>query len=270
MNSRRDLPGSSGSLAPGGSAPEQPRDPSLGDLYHAAHARRGGGELFTTGVNDPLGAWVAALAIRFRVHPTVVTLTGLSLAVVACLVVITRAGSLQPLWVPGLVALVCWQLVYTLDCADGQIARVTGKSSSFGARLDVLVDFGVQITVVAALMTVVAQRIDYPVALVVLGALVWPIGLLLHALRQNDGNIGRSITHLRRPIALIQTVRDNGARLFLVGVWLFIHPESVVIPVAAICVTNACVLMASIAREGYLSMRSGSAIGRREEKVVER
>ena len=74
-------------------------------------------------MSDPLGSWVAALAIRFHIHPTVVTTTGLGLAVIASTVVITQAQQLHPGWAPGLVAVLFWQLVYILDCADGQIAR---------------------------------------------------------------------------------------------------------------------------------------------------
>jgi hypothetical protein len=82
-------------------------------------------------VSDPLGSW-AAVAIRFGIHPTIVTIANLGLALAASIFVITQADQLHPGWMPGLLALVLWQLSYILDCADGQVARATGKASLFG------------------------------------------------------------------------------------------------------------------------------------------
>ncbi|MCA1703319.1 MAG: CDP-alcohol phosphatidyltransferase family protein [Actinobacteria bacterium] len=148
MTPRRDGPAAGASPARNGSAPRECRSDSLGELYRVAREYRGNGELYTTRVSDPLGSWVAAVAIRLHIHPTVVTLTDLGLAITASTVVITQADQLHPGWAPGLIALLFWQLVYILDCADGQIARATGKTSSFAARVDILVDFLVQIMIV--------------------------------------------------------------------------------------------------------------------------
>lgn len=262
------MPGATASLAPNGSAPRDCRSEPLGNLYRIARAHRGGGELFTTRVSDPLGSWVAAVAIRFHIHPTVVTITDLGLAIATSILVISQADQLSPGWAPGLAALLLWQLVYILDCADGQIARTTGKTSPFGARVDVLVDFLVQITVVSALMTVLTQRVDPPVALVVFGAIVWPLGILLFVLAQNDGNKGHSLIQRGSVIAVIKLSRDNGARLLVVGLWLYVHPQSIVVPVATICTVNACLLVASIAREAYLSMRVAAVQDRPEQDEV--
>lgn len=258
----------SASLALNGSAPRDCRSESLVNLYRLARAHRGGGGLFTTRVSDPLGSWVAAVAIRFHIHPTVVTITDLGLAIVASTLVITQADHLQSGWAPGLVALLFWQLAYVLDCADGQIARATGKTSSFGARVDILVDFLVHMTVISALMTVLTQRVNPPVALIVIGAIVWPLGILIFMLARNDGNKGHSFTQRGGVVSVVKLMRDHGVRLLVVGLWLFVHPHSIVIPVAAICAVNAGFLVASIAREAYLSMHVGSALDRPEEEVV--
>ena len=67
----------------------------------------------------------------------------------------------MPAWAVGLLALVGWQVAYALDCADGQLARVTGRTSAAGARLDVLCDVAAQIALVTALAAVaVAHRPD--------------------------------------------------------------------------------------------------------------
>lgn len=268
MTSGGDRPGASASLALNGSAPRDCRSESLGNFYRLARAHRGGGELFTTRVSDPLGSWVAAVAIRFHIHPTVVSITDLGLAIVASTVVITQADQLHTGWAPGLLALLFWQLAYILDCADGQIARATGKTSSFGARVDILVDFLVQITVISALMTVLAQRVNPPVALVVFGSIVWPLGILMFTLARNDGNKNHSLTRRGGVVAVIKLIRDNGVRILVVGLWLFFHPQSIVIPVAAICAVNAGLLVASIGREAYLSMHVGALLERPEKDVV--
>jgi len=66
-----------------------------------ARAHRGGGDLFTRRVSDPLGSW-AAVAIRFGIHPTIVTIANLGLALAASIFVITQADQLHPGWMPGL------------------------------------------------------------------------------------------------------------------------------------------------------------------------
>lgn len=265
MTSGREVQEASASLALDGSAPKDHRGETLGDLYRLARAHRGGGYLFTTRVSYPLGSWVAAVAMRFGIHPTLVTIIDLGLAIIAGTFVIAQADHLHSGWAPGLVALLLWQLVYILDCADGQVARATGKTSSFGARVDVLVDFLVYAIVISALMTVLTQRIDPPVALVVFGAILWPLGILMYLLVRNDGNTGHSFTQRGGVVALIKLVGDNGFILLVLGLWLFVHPQSIVIPVAAICAVNACFLVASIGREAYLSMHIGSGLDHPEE-----
>ncbi|MGE3795539.1 MAG: CDP-alcohol phosphatidyltransferase family protein [Dehalococcoidia bacterium] len=209
-------------------------------------------------MNDPLAGWVAALAIRFNVHPTVVTLTNMVLAVVGSAVVIFRADHLWSPWLPGLAAFVLWQLSYTLDCADGQVARVTGKASSFGARTDVLVDFLTNSLIITALMTVIAQQVDVPVALLVLGGVMWPLSLLVYLLVRLDGNRGHSFTQRQSGvITVVKLVRDDGFILLVVGAWLFVDPMTVVLPVAVFCGTQFLFLLASIGREAYLSVRIG-------------
>src|SRR5690606_10341450 len=84
-----------------------------------------------------------------------------------------------PAWAVGLVALVGWQVAYALDCADGQLARVTGRGSPAGARVDVLCDVAAQIALVTALgTTAVAQRPATPVWLVALFAGTWMVNLV--------------------------------------------------------------------------------------------
>ncbi|MGH3718870.1 MAG: CDP-alcohol phosphatidyltransferase family protein [Pseudonocardiaceae bacterium] len=231
------------------------RHASLMHLYRVSRAHSGGGDLFTKHVSDPLGSWIAAIAIRFGIQPSVVTLADLLLALSATAVVVSHADQAHQWWLPGLVAFVLWQLAYVLDCADGQVARATGKQSDFGARVDVLVDFFVHGAIICSLIAVTARWSDSSVALLAACAVLWPVNLLIGVLARTDGNIGHSFTRRGGIVAIIKLGRDTGFILFVTGTWLLIAPRSILFLVVAITVFNAFFLLASIGREAYLSMR---------------
>lgn len=227
---------------------------SLTDAYRAARAHRAGGFLFTKHLNDRLGSSFAALAIRFGIHPSLVTIIDLIIAAGASVLIVAEAGHARQWWLPGLVACLSWQLSYVLDCADGQVARATGKKSDFGARLDSLVDFFSHCAVVCALLTVIARWSDTPIPLIVACAALWPMNLLIVALARTDGNVGHSFTTGGHIFAIIKTIRDTGFLLFVIGLWLFADPKSIIYPVVAITAFNGVFLLASIGREACLSM----------------
>ncbi|MDQ4093096.1 MAG: CDP-alcohol phosphatidyltransferase family protein [Actinomycetota bacterium] len=206
-------------------------------------------------MSDPFGSWIAAIAIRFRIQASILTLADLLFALSATAVVIAQVDQAHPWWLPGLIALVLWQLAYVLDCADGQVARATGKQSDFGARVDVLVDFLVHGAIICSLITVIARWSDPPAALLAACAALWPVNLLIGVLARTDRNIGHSFTQRGRIVTVIKLVRDTGFILFATGVWLLIAPRSIIFPVVAITAFNAFFLLASIGREAYFSMR---------------
>lgn len=256
MTSQRNVRNPATWAPPPGRSPLGSGQNTLRTMYRIAAANQSSTGLFTTKVNDPFASCLAAVAMRFGIHPTVLSLSNMALAVVASAVVILQADSLQSPWLPGLGALVLWQLAYTLDCADGQLARATGKTSSFGARTDVLVDFLANAVVIAALLTVVVQQVDVPVPVLVIAAAMWPSSLLIYLLVRLDGNHGHSFTQRRgAAIATVKLIRDDGFILLAAGAWLFVDPTTVVIPVAAFCAAQSTFLLVSIAREAYLSIR---------------
>jgi phosphatidylglycerophosphate synthase len=89
---------------------------------------------FTTFAVSPWSKYVAWWASRRGLSPNQVTLASLAVAVVAaaCCAAGARWG-----YVAGAVLL---QVSFGLDCADGQLARLTGTFSEFGGWLDAMVD----------------------------------------------------------------------------------------------------------------------------------
>src|SRR5919107_611342 len=132
------------------------RVPTAADFYAV---NRGGG-LFSELVSQRLGARISVFANKHKLAPTVLTVANLGVGCLASAAVIATAGPVADgriwAWPIGLLALLGWQFAYALDCADGQLARVTGQSSPAGARVDVLCDVAAQVALVSALAAVAA------------------------------------------------------------------------------------------------------------------
>lgn len=82
-----------------------------------------------------LGGCLAYVLDRLGFSPATVTVVGGACGVAGATVLGTATGPGQ-----ALVAAALLLLAYTLDCADGQLARATGRVSARGAWLDVTVD----------------------------------------------------------------------------------------------------------------------------------
>ena len=109
--------------------------PALRQYWNQDYAA-GGGPV-TRRLSQRLGAVIAWLAERGGLSPSQVTLLG-----AACFAAAAAALAFIPASAPGTLAcFLLLQLGYGLDCADGQLARATGRSSAFGAWLDIATDF---------------------------------------------------------------------------------------------------------------------------------
>jgi len=89
---------------------------------------------FTTFLVSPWSKYLAWDAARRGLTPNQVTAASLAIAVLAagCF-----AAGLRPTYVAGAILL---QLAFGLDCADGQLARLTGTFSALGGWLDAMFD----------------------------------------------------------------------------------------------------------------------------------
>lgn len=229
--------------------------PRLTDYYAA---NKGGG-LFSEATGQWLGAVLAAAGRRLGATPTALTLAnlviGVATSVTVTVLAVPVADGRVAAWPVGLLALVGWQLAYGFDCGDGQLARVTGQTSTAGARTDILSDVASQIALVTAVSAVtVAQWPQAPVWLVVLFAGTWMVNLVTSALQ--SGPVAASMVPSRSlPVRVVKLVRDPGAVFFVAAVILLLMPAAMVWFVVAFTVINGGFLLASIAFAARTALR---------------
>ncbi len=204
-------------------------------------ANRGGG-LFTETVNQRAGSYLAYAASRLGWSPTALTLGNLTVAF--------AAGAAAVAGIP-LLALVLWQLAYSLDCADGQLARVTGRASAAGARVDVLCDVAVQISLVTA-VSIVA---DAPPWLSAVFAGTWLVNLFTSVLASSPG-AASLLPSTSLPVRLLKLARDYGAMVLALGLVLAFAPQWSAAAMVVFAVTNGGFLLASIAQAAAAALRT--------------
>jgi phosphatidylglycerophosphate synthase len=235
----------------------KPAQPTAADF----RARRRSAGLFTDTVSQRLGSYLSVAAYRLGLHPTVLTLTNLVLGVGAVVLVgglapLAHEGRISPVWM-GLGALVLWHLAYALDCADGQLARFTGKAGPAGARVDILCDVALQIALVAVVATVSrAYHPSTPAWLVAVFAGTWMVNLVTSVLQQGSAG-GSLITRDSAAVKLVKLVRDYGAVVTVIGLVLAFVPQWTVGLMVAFVAVNGGFLFASIAAAARASMRAG-------------
>jgi phosphatidylglycerophosphate synthase len=159
-----------------------------------------------------------------------------------------------PHWVVGLLALIGWQVAYALDCADGQLARVTGRASAAGARVDVLCDVAAQIALVAALSATAAARApSIPAWLVAAFAGTWLVNLVTSILQQ--GSAAQSlVTSGSLPVRVVKLIRDYGAVVTVVGLTIAVVPQWTIAVMVLFTAVNGLFLALSIAASARASV----------------
>jgi phosphatidylglycerophosphate synthase len=235
--------------------PTVQKPPTAADYYRV---NRGGG-LFSEALSQRLGARIAVFAHRHRLAPTVLTVANLGLSCLVSFVVVAAAGpvALDQVWAwpIGLLALVGWQLAYALDCADGQLARVTGQTSAAGGRVDVLCDVAGQIALVAALSAVAeAQVPETPAWLLAAFAGTWMVNLVTSVMQSGD-QAASMVTSRSLPVRVVKLVRDYGAVVAVAGAVLTIAPQWTIWLIGAFTLINGAFLAASIAFSGRAALK---------------
>ncbi|GIF25048.1 phosphatidylglycerophosphate synthase [Actinoplanes tereljensis] len=239
------------------SKPSQTADSVPGAAEYYA-VNRGGG-LFSEAVSQHVGARIAVIARKRGIAPTVLTVFNLGLGCLVSFVVIAAATPVAEgrvwAWPIGLLALIGWQLAYAFDCADGQLARVTGQTSLAGGRLDVLCDVAVQISLVSALAaTAQAQVSDTPAWLLAAFAGTWMVNLVTSVM-QGGEQAASMVTSRSMPIRLVKLVRDYGAVIALAGLVLIVAPQWTIWFIGLFTLVNAAFLAASVIFSARAALR---------------
>ncbi|GAA4914371.1 CDP-alcohol phosphatidyltransferase-like enzyme [Stackebrandtia albiflava] len=218
-----------------------------------------GGNLYTQVVNQRIGAVLALVAYRLGWAPTVLTLINLLFSVGAAALVVVVAPSAAagdtPWWPTAVAAAVAWQLAYSLDCADGQLARAADMKSAAGARVDILCDVVSQTGFVAAVATVsTAYSPELPTWFVAGFASLWMVNLVTSILQ--TGELGGSIVSSRNPVfEVIKLIRDTGVIVLVMPLILVVAPQWMVWFTGFFTVTNGLFLLASIAFTARTALR---------------
>ncbi len=217
----------------------------LADFYAA---NRGGG-LYSEAVSQRLGALLAYAAARVGAKPTALTLASLGLGLASSIsLAVAGAGAGAGEGV-ALFALLGWQLAYAFDCADGQLARVTGQASPAGARVDVLCDVAAHVALVTALVTVARP----PLWLGAVFAGSWLVSVITSVLA--SGPAPALIASGALPFRLLKLLRDYGALVLAAGLIVLFFPSFLVWYLAVLATINVAFLLASIVQAARMALR---------------
>jgi phosphatidylglycerophosphate synthase len=230
--------------------------PSASDFL----ATNRGGGLLSEAIDQPIGARIALAAYRRDLAPTVLTLCNLILGLATSIAIVALAGPMREHRVPalavGLGALILWHIAYQFDCADGQLARVAGKTSAAGARLDILCDVAVQIALVVAVSTVAWHyRTATPAWFIAAFAGTWMINLVTSVLATGD-KAQSLVTSQSVIVRVAKLSRDYGAMITVLALAIALVPKWLIWVMVALAAVNALFLLASIAAAAKASLRA--------------
>jgi CDP-alcohol phosphatidyltransferase len=186
-------------------------------------AYRSGGGVATDGLHARIGLVCADLALRLRLHPRAVTLLGGICATSGS--ALSIAGITSDSVLLRIVGVALWHIAYAFDCADGQVARLTGLASPVGARLDLMMDFVAH----GMVLMVILFELSGAVAGIAFSA-VWFAGLLVAATSPPTPQPGRvSGSKSGRARWVCRQFADYGTQLILLSIGVIF--ESAGIPI---------------------------------------
>lgn len=204
---------------------------------------RGGGDL-TQIFNQRVGAFFAVTAVRMGLSANTVSVLSACVGVTTSTLFVIALPAALP---AALIGVIGWQLAYSLDCADGQVARLSGKSSPRGAVLDLLIDFLVHTSVAIAMLNAVSTEIEGPWREELSGffTAAWLMGPYFEALY---GQLPKSegtpeVSPVRR---MIRLVRDYSLHVTVLPLLLLVSPEALLIGLVAVCLPHAIALFVRI------------------------
>jgi phosphatidylglycerophosphate synthase len=190
-----------------------------------------------------------------------VTLTGLGLHVATAIYLVSAR---RPLPLSSVVVvLVGWQLAFSLDCADGQLARARSQANPFGAWLDQIADFISHTAVFLAFgifltRTLRLEAVDAVIAVtIIFGANILQLfaSAERNALFGADEGIHGDTRRWIRILALARHLSDYGATL-LISSLLLMAPEALLVFLLIASVLSGGLVFSQV---GYGWMRRAGA-----------
>ena len=182
-------------------------------------AYRSGGGWVTDLLHGHLGDFPAIFAVRKGASPSQVSVVGMLVSILGTVPLVVNSRS----WICLVVASISWNLAYVLDCADGQVARVTGKASAAGARVDLMGDYIAHAASLVGVIVVFGRGGRVGVGWLAAFAITWMLGVFLSALYSGSGvtsafaTIGVSSSSLNPLRTVFRQCVDYGAQLVVVS-----------------------------------------------------
>jgi len=211
-------------------------------------------------VNHPLGAVLAMPLTPTQVSPNMVTLAGLLVHLVGALIV----GFLAPPthWLVVLLVIALWQLAFSLDCADGQLARARGQTSAFGAWLDQMSDGIAHGAVYGSLILYTVRALDLDaLAATLLASVAIPLTLMQTFTTWQRAAViggGRPVGERPSPMLLLlygfRSLLDYGAFLFIASL-LLLWPVGLLVFLLVMSAVNALYVIAQVGLAWRLHLR---------------
>ena len=162
-----------------------------------------------------------------------------------------------------------WQLAFTLDCTDGQLARARGVTSAFGAWLDELADVVAHASVYTALSVYLIRALALdPVAAALLASVTVSFALVQNvstwrrqALIQRESP-GASRSAMVRVLYAARHLLDYGAFLFAASV-LLLWPVGLLLFLLGVTALNALYAAMQVLLNRRVHVRQGAQEQRR-------
>lgn len=219
--------------------------------FKAAHhalstAQKGskGVSLYSRWINRPLGRVLAAAAYRAGLSPNAVTACSAACTVGALAALVGLAS----LWWSGLIVAPLLVLGFALDSADGQLARLTGRSSPAGEWLDHMVDAAKMVLVHACVLVglwlggqVSVAWLLVPLGYQLVAVVMFSGGTTVELLARQEG-VARAPAAPSQVRAVALLPADYGVLAWCTVLWGL--PAAFLGMYAALFVLNAAILMA--------------------------
>ena len=224
-----------------------PRDAAQLPLAEFRDRYARGGYWWTMRVNQTMGAVLAQAAIRFDLRPVHLSLMNVALGVATSAWVLLLRS--RPV-IAALIAVIGWSIAYSLDCADGQLARATQMSTAGGAILDLLGDYLVQITVIFSMLQVSTSGMDptWVTAFAVFVTGGWLISPYYSGIL-GAGELP-SAGKMRSLRGIVRQLRDYGVHVTVLPVAAIFGPAPVATLLALIALLNFVALFLGIGTNG--------------------